>query len=113
MAKDRFELAQNGMVLAANLIDQVGDCVEVSRPSGVLGAGQRRGENRRVNCSGARLERVCGGLDCLGITTLPCVLEGREAGGCIFRERVEEGVEHLLHTGFAELRAKALDIYAW
>lgn len=99
------------MVLTANLVDQVGDCVEVSPASGVLGAGQCLGENRRVNCSGARLERVRGGLDCLGISTLYRVFEGLEAGGRIFRERGEQSVEHFLDAGNAELRAKTLDIY--
>jgi hypothetical protein len=111
IADDRFELAKNRVVLTANLLDQVGDCFEVSASSGVLGAGQRRRENSRVNCSRARFERMRGGLDCVGITALHCLLEGREAGGRIFRERCKQGAEHLFDTGFAELRAKALDIY--
>jgi hypothetical protein len=55
---------------------------------------------------------VRGGLDCLGITALHCLLEGPEADGCILHERREQRAEHLAHTGFAELRAKALDINA-
>jgi hypothetical protein len=111
--EDRFELAQNRVVLTANLLEQVGDCFEVSAASSVLGAGQRRGENSRVNCSGARFERVRGGLDRPGITGLHGLVEAREAAGRIFHERAEQSAEHFFDTGFAELRAKAVDIYVW
>jgi len=66
-----------------------------------------------VNRSGAGLEGVRCGLDCLGITTLHGLLEGREACGRIFHERAEQSAEHLFDAGFAELRAKAVDIYVW
>jgi hypothetical protein len=113
VGEDSFELALDCMVLAANQLDQVGHCFEVAAASGGLGVGERRGENSRVNCPRARFERVRGGLDCLGITALHRVVEGRKARGRIFHERREQSAEHLFHAAFAQLRAKALDIDVW
>jgi len=53
---------------------------------------------------------VRGCLDCLGITALHCLLEGCEADRRIFRERGEQGAEHLFYAALSQLRTKALDI---
>jgi hypothetical protein len=108
-----FELAQRRMVLTANLFDQASDCFEVSRASRFFDIGERRGESSRVNCSSAGFVRVRGRLDCLGVTALHRLLESREANDRIFRERCEQRAEHLAHARFAQLRAEAIDIYAW
>jgi hypothetical protein len=101
------------MVLAANLLDQAGDCFQVPTASRVLRTGQLRGENARVNCSSPRLVSVGGALDRLGIATRYCAFESCEAKWRIFNERGEQWQKHLFHTCFAQLCAEALDINAW
>ena len=98
-------------MLVANLPEQTSDCFQVAAASGTLGAGQRSGENSRVNCSSAGFECVRRGLDSLGVTALHRLIENSEASRRIFYERGEQGADHFFHTRFAQLRAEALEIY--
>jgi hypothetical protein len=107
-----FELEEDRKVFAANLDKHARDCFKVTAASGNFSGSKCGGESRRMNCPGARLERVRGDLDRLGVATRYRLFEGGETSRGIFNECGEQWPKHLVHAGFAQLRAEAVDINA-
>jgi hypothetical protein len=107
----RLELVQDREILCSYLLHQIPQRFEAIRTTRCLGSSQHVSESSSAHGARARFECVRGLLHGCGIATSHRVFQCGEACGSILSECLEQISNHFLNAGFAQLRAKTLDIH--